>query len=226
MTTSDGSGSGHQAQGDADPRPAAVSVITTEHFTLQGARSSTISESTGRASMFLSAISGGLVALGLIATATHVGTAFYVLGLILLPTLAFVGLVTADRTLQSGIEDLGYARRIAALRGYYFEVAPETAPYLMSVPQTERLHMQGLRQELWQGFLTVSGMVSVVTAVLAGSTVGLLVVLLSGHSLVAAVGCGVAVGIVVLAVMIRYQRLAWNRALAEPLIIGDPAGPQ
>ena len=225
MTTSDGSGSGHEAQGAADPRPAAVSVITTEHFTLQGARSSTISESTGRASMFLSAISGGLVALGLIATATHVGTAFYVLGLILLPTLAFVGLVTADRTLQSGIEDLGYARRIAALRGYYFEVAPETAPYLMSVPQTERLHMQGLRQELWQGFLTVSGMVSVVTAVLAGSTVGLLVVLLSGHSLVAAVGCGVAVGIVVLAVMIRYQRLAWNRALAEPLIIGEPAGP-
>ena len=202
MTTSDGSGSGHEARGAADPRPAAVSVITTEHFTLQGARSSTIAESTGRASMFLSAISGGLVALGLIATATHVGTAFYVLGLILLPTLAF------------------------ALRGYYFEVTPEIAPYLMSVPQAERLHMQGLRQELWQGFLTVSGMVSVVTAVLAGSTVGLLAVLLSGHSLVAAVCCGVVVGIVVLAAMVRYQRLAWNRALAEPLIIGDPAGPQ
>ena len=226
MTTSDESGSGPGAQGAADPRPAAVSVITTEHFTLQGARSSTISESTGRASMFLSAISGGLVALGLIATATRVGTAFYVLGLIVLPTLAFVGLVTADRTLQSGIEDLGYARRIAVLRGYYFEVAPEIAPYLMSVPQAERLHMQGLRQEVWQGFLTVSGMVSVVTAVLAGSTVGLLVTLLSGHSLVAAVGCGVVVGIVVLAAMIRYQRRAWNRALAEPLIIGDPAGPQ
>jgi hypothetical protein len=105
-----------------------------------------------------------------------------------LPTLAFVGLVTADRTLQSGIEDLGYARRITAL--------------------------------------TVSGMVSVVTAVLAGSTVGLLAVLLSGHSLVAAVCCGVVVGIVVLAAMIRYQRLAWDRALAEPLIIGDPAGSQ
>jgi hypothetical protein len=225
-TSNDGSGSGHEAQGTADPRPAAVSVITTEHFTLQGARSSTISESTGRASMFLSAISGGLVALGLIATATRVGTAFYVLGLIVLPTLAFVGLVTADRTLQSGIEDLGYARRIAALRGYYFEVAPEIAPYLMSVPQTERLHMQGLRQELWQGFLTVSGMVSVVTAVLAGSTVGLLVVLLSGHSLVAAVCSGVVAGIVVLAAMIRSQRLAWNRALAEPLIISDPPGPQ
>jgi hypothetical protein len=35
-------------QADSDPRPAAVTFVTTEHFTLQGARSSTISESTGR----------------------------------------------------------------------------------------------------------------------------------------------------------------------------------
>lgn len=63
-------------QADADPRPAVVSFVTTEHFTLQGARSSTISESTSRASMFFGAVSGGLVALGLLATATNVGTAF------------------------------------------------------------------------------------------------------------------------------------------------------
>jgi hypothetical protein len=49
---------------DADPRPASVAIVTTEHFTLQGARSSTIAESTGRASMFLGAVTGGLVALG------------------------------------------------------------------------------------------------------------------------------------------------------------------
>ncbi len=59
-----------------EPRSAAVTFATTEQFMLQGARSSTISESTGRASMFLAAVSGGLVALGLIATATGVGTAF------------------------------------------------------------------------------------------------------------------------------------------------------
>jgi hypothetical protein len=41
---------------------SAVSFITTEHFTLQGARSATIAESTGRASMFLVSVSGGLVA--------------------------------------------------------------------------------------------------------------------------------------------------------------------
>jgi hypothetical protein len=83
----------------------APSFITTEHFTLQEARAATISESTGRATIFLGAVSGGLVALGLIATATRVGTAFYAFGLALPPTLTFVGLVTFERALQSGIED-------------------------------------------------------------------------------------------------------------------------
>jgi hypothetical protein len=223
-TNPEGSNGGHVAETEGDPRPVAVSVITTEHFTLQGARSSTIAEATGRASMFLSAISGGLVALGLIATATHTGTAFFVFGLIVLPTLALVGLMTFDRALQSGIEDLGYARRIAVLRGYYFEVTPELVPYLMSVPQARRLNVQGLWTGLWQGFLTVAGMVSVVTSVLAGAAVGLLAAVLSGHSLVVAVCTGVVAGIVVLVALMRYQHLVWHRALTEPLIVSEAEG--
>ena len=50
-----------------------------------------IAEATGRATMFLGAVSGGPVALGLIATATDVGAAFYAFGLLLLPTLALWG---------------------------------------------------------------------------------------------------------------------------------------
>jgi hypothetical protein len=88
-----------------EPCSAAVSCVTTEHFTLQGARSSTIAESVGRATMFLTSVSGGLVALGLVATATHLGAAFYAFGFVLLPTLTFVGLVTFERALQSGVED-------------------------------------------------------------------------------------------------------------------------
>jgi hypothetical protein len=77
--------------------------------------------------MFLGAVSGGLVALGLIATAAGVRTAFYAFALILLPTLALMGLATFNRVLESGIEDFGYASRIARLRGYYFQYAPELA---------------------------------------------------------------------------------------------------
>ena len=156
-------------QADRNPPPAAVTFVTTEHFTLQGARSSTISESTGRANVFLGAVSGGLIALGLVATAAKTGVAFYSFGLILLPTLAFVGLATFHRVLQSGIEDLGYARRIAQLRDYYFDHAPELVGYLLS--PAERLPTPGLGIVLWQQFLTVAGMVAVITAVLVGMLV-------------------------------------------------------
>ena len=153
-------------QPGSDPRPAAVAFVTTEHFTLQGARAATITESTSRATMFLSSVSGGLVALGLVAAAARTGVAFYMFGLILLATLAFVGLATFHRVLQSGTEDLGYARRIAQLRDYYLDHAPEVAGYL---PVTaERLPGPGLGIGLWQQFVTVAGMVAVITAVLAG----------------------------------------------------------
>jgi hypothetical protein len=120
--------------------------------------------------MFLAAVSGGLVALGLVGTASSLGTAFYGFGLVLLPTLAFVGLVTFGRTLQSSREDTEYARRIALLRSYYFEQAPEIAPYLLSDPPSEALHTQRVPGDRWQGYRTVAGMVAVITAVLAGST--------------------------------------------------------
>jgi hypothetical protein len=56
------------------------------------------------------------------------------------------------------------------LRSYYFEQAPEIAPYLLSDPPSEALHTQRVPGDRWQGYRTVAGMVAVITAVLAGST--------------------------------------------------------
>ncbi len=112
---------------------------------------------------------------------------------------------------QSGIEDHSYARRIARLRGYYFQYAPELVDHLLSVPPAERPRVQGLRGGVWQGFLTVAGMVGVVTAVLAGSAAGLLAAVVSGHSLVAALVAGVLVAVIALVWLMRYQRSAWER---------------
>lgn len=179
--------------------------MTTEHFTLQGARAATTAESTGRATMFLGSVSAGLVALGLIATATRIGTAFYAFGLILLSTLSFVGLVTFQRVLQSGIEDHGYAERIARLRAYYFDCAPELVPYLASVPPPQRLVIQGLRAGYGQAFRTIAGMVGVVTAVLAGSAAGLLTAIADGHSGVAGFVAGGIVGVAILVALMELQ---------------------
>jgi hypothetical protein len=202
-----------------EPRPAAVTFVTTEHFTLQGSRSSTIAEATGRATMFLGAVSGGLVALGLIATAAGVATAFYAFALVLLPTMAFVGLATFNRVLQSGIEDFGYASRIARLRGFYFQYAPELIGYLISVPPPERLRLQGIRDGRSQKLLTIAATVGLVTAVLAGSAVGLLAALISGHSLPAAIIAGVVVAIGVFGGLVHFESMAWRRAAG--LMIDD-----
>jgi hypothetical protein len=194
-----------------------VSFVTTEHFVLQGARSATIAESNGRANMFLAAVSGGLVALGLVATASRLGSAFYGFALVLLPTLAFVGFVTFERTLQSSIEDTEYARRIALLRGYYFGHAPEIDPYLLRLPPAEQLLVRRVPGDRWQGYRTVAGMVAVITAVLAGSTAAVAAILLFDHSPAAAASSGALVALPTLIAMIRYQDSAWERAATEPL---------
>jgi hypothetical protein len=105
---------------------------------------------------------------------------------VLLPTLAFVGLVTFERVLQSGIEDIGYARRIARVRGYYFDAAPELTPYLLSAPSVERLSVQGVGARRGQRIRTVAGMVALITAVLAGCVVGVLAAAVSDGSVTAA----------------------------------------
>jgi hypothetical protein len=171
--------------------------------------------------MFLAAVSGGLVALGLVATASSLGAAFYGFALVLLPTLALVGLVTFGRALQSSIEDTEYARRIALLRGYYFGHAPEIAPYLLRVPRAERLLMQRVPGDRWQGYRTVAGMVAVITAVLAGSTAAVAAILIVEDSVAAAVIAGILVAVPALIAMIRHQDSAWERAATEPLSPGE-----
>lgn len=202
------------AAGTSEPS-AALSIVTTEHFVLQGARAATISESTGRAGMFLSAVSGGLVALGLIATATRAGSAFYAFGLALLPTLALIGLMTFQRALQSGIEDHGYARRISRLRAFYFERVPQLTDYMPRVPAQEGISARGLSGGRGQGFLTTAGMVAVVTAVLVGGFAGLLCSVLVDHRLAPALSAGAVVAIAALLLLTEYQRASWIRTDSE-----------
>jgi hypothetical protein len=213
--------------GDAekDPRPSAVNFVTTEHFALQSARAATIAESTGRATMFLTSASGGMIALGLVATATGVGTAFYAFGLVLLPTLAFVGLVTFERAVQIGLEDYVLMRRIALLREYYFREAPELQGYLMNVPLSEVLAagslLAGRAQFGGQSLRTVAGMVGVITAVLAGATAGLVAIAASSHSLAAALISSVVVALAAMILLMRFQVRAYRQAQAGRLLPTD-----
>ena len=85
--------------------------------------------------MFLGAASGGLVALARspppptsAPPSTPSGSSYSP------PWPSWGWLVAFDRALQAGIEDYGYAQRIARLRGYYFQHAPELVDYPTQCP--------------------------------------------------------------------------------------------
>jgi hypothetical protein len=172
----------------SDSSPA-VAFATTEHFNLQTARAATVSEANGRASTFLAALSGSLIALAFVGQMSGLGEAFYAFALILLPVLAFVGLVTFMRLVQSSIEDLAYANRIARLRGFYLEVSPELAPYLVAVSETP-----SAPPTAWQLTLTAAGMVAVVNSVVVAAFTGLVLAAAGVDSIAILVAFGAVVG--------------------------------
>jgi len=188
---------------------AAVTFATTEHFTLQTARSTTVSEASSRAVGFLAVLSSGLIALAFIGQMSELGSPFYVFALVLLPTLSFIGIVTFERLVQITSEDIAYARRIARLREFYVDVAPQLEPYLTIVrTAAATLDSRGMRPRPsgWQLFLTIAGMVAVVNTVIVGASCAIAIDAITDDSLGASVIAGVPVGMVTLLFHMRYLR--------------------
>lgn len=105
--------------------------LTTEHTALQAARGSTIFDSTGRASLYLSTVASAVVALAFIGQTSRIGTPFFLFALTVLPTLFFLGIVTYLRLLASAVEDMFYARAINRIRHAYLTLDPATARYFL-----------------------------------------------------------------------------------------------
>jgi hypothetical protein len=113
-------------RGAPDPEQL-LTALSTEHFTLQGARSQTMSESSARASVYVFAVSSALVALGFIGQLSDVGDVFNAFALTVLPTLYLLGIVTFVRLVECGAEDFRYGLAINRIRHYYEEVAGDRA---------------------------------------------------------------------------------------------------
>lgn len=112
--------------GAPDPQQL-LTALSTEHFTLQGARSQTMSESSARASVYVFSVSSALVALGFIGQLSEVGDVFNAFALTVLPTLYALGVVTYVRLVELGAEDFQYGLAINRIRHYYEEVAKDRA---------------------------------------------------------------------------------------------------
>jgi hypothetical protein len=187
----------------------AVTFATTEHFNLQTARALTVSEANGRASIYLAALSGNLIALAFVGQMSRLGEAFYAFALILLPVLGFVGVVTFLRLVQSSIEDMAYANRIALLRSFYLGVSPELEPYLVAVSGTASASPfdgKKLAPSAWQLTLTTAGMVAVVNSVVVATCAGLVLAAAGVHSVAIPVAAGAVVGAAAFTLHERHHR--------------------
>jgi hypothetical protein len=157
--------------GDQPDPQQLLTALTTEHFTLQGARSQTIGESSARSSLYLFSVSSTLVALGFIGQVSAVGDAFRVFALTVLPTLYVLGLFTFVRLVQSVAEDFQYARAINRIRHYYLQLAGDQARLFMLSAHDDAagvLANMGIRQARWQPYFTAPTMIAVINSVVGG----------------------------------------------------------
>jgi hypothetical protein len=209
----------------------AVTFATTEHFNLQTARAVTVTEANGRASIYIAALSSSLIALAFIGQMSRLGAAFYAFALIVLPVLAFMGVVTFQRLVQASLEDIAYAQRIARLRGFYVDVVPELAQYVLVVGGTgARGPVPGgaPAPSAWQLTLTAADMVAVLNSVVLGACAGLLLQTLGVGSLATILAAGTVVGAAALSVQRRHHvraRDAFTPEAVDRMSIVVPSAP-
>ena len=192
------------------PEPGAVlTALTTEHFTLQGARSTTRGEAASRSTVYLASVSSSLVALGFIGNIAKAGPVFRLFTLAVLPPLFFLGVVTFIRLVDLDVEGNFYDRAINRIRHYYLELSGEDARYFMLSGHDD---IRGVMSNVGsttshrQLLFTGATAIAVINSVVGGAGVALLLGDAAGLSSGAAVGVGAAIAAGLLAAHLLYQR--------------------
>jgi hypothetical protein len=207
--------------------PQALQILSTEHWSLLSARSLGYSEAMSRASMFLAALSGAIVALALVSQATQFGDGFTAFALVLLPVVFFLGLVTILRLGQINREDVHWVQGMNRIRHAYLEIAPELEPYFVTsrfddVPSVMRSSMGPTEIRLpVQGFIALPGTIAVLDSVVAGAIGGI-----AAHALDAGTGLVLVVAALVFCVALAgFSRLAVTsiRTAQRSFVVRFPA---
>jgi hypothetical protein len=212
---------------DAPDRQELLTALTTEHFTLQGARSQTVSESSSRAALYVGAVSSTLVALGFIGGIAGIEESFDVFALTVLPTLYLLGVFTFVRLVECGLEDFRYGVAINRIRSYYIDLAGDQAKlFLLSGHDDARgvFGNLGVPLEGRKQYLTFATVVAIINSVVGGSAVAIALDVFADAPLGLAAGLGVVAALVSLAALLRAadRLLAARSAGITPLSPSPP----
>jgi hypothetical protein len=156
-----------------------IQILSTEHWSLLASRSLAWNEVFGRAGMFLSALSGAIVALALVGQGTGFGRSFAQFAIVILPIVLFLGLTTFVRLGASLYHDGQCVIGMNRIRGAYLELAPELARYFVMSPHDDARGVS-ITMAFPPGHIQVVHLlsatptvVSVVNAAIVGALVGL-----------------------------------------------------
>lgn len=178
------------------------SALGTELFVLQSAASSTISEAGTRSTIYLSTLSGGLVAVGFAGSSPSL---LAVLTFTVFPTIFMLGWFTVVRLVDTSVENITARRRMAQIRAYFASLHP-LGPTLIAQDDARTTGELGVRYARSSYLFTMASMVGAVNSVLGGALVTLVLTIGLGLRTLPATLIGIAVGLVVLLATLRYER--------------------
>jgi hypothetical protein len=191
---------------EAAQKTAFLTALTTEHFVLQTAASSTIAESSARSSLYMLSLSSSLVAIGFISQSREMFVPFVST---VIPAVFLLGLFTVMRLVDTSLEYMQYLSGIARIRGYYRTLGPEAAVHFAVEtgrwPETTgpALRLGALLAHLG----TTASMIAVTNNVLAGVGVTMLAkTLLAENVSWLAIPIGIILTVLLTAAFLAYQR--------------------
>jgi hypothetical protein len=160
-----------------------MTALTTEHFVLQTAASTTVAEASSRASLYLMTLTSSLVAIGF-TTGTRV---LAPLVSTVIPLIVVLGIFTIVRLVDTGVENVTILNRIAHIRSFYRALSPNARSYFPGSTKDEvgdalasitakRSPSTNRGRRPWmgtKGLFTLASMIAVPNSVVAGAGVTL-----------------------------------------------------
>jgi hypothetical protein len=198
-----------------------MSALVTEHFVMGSARAATITEANGRAAIYLSAVSSGLVAFGFLAQGTRHVDLFVAA---VLPALLILGAFTFVRLVQNSIESAVLTKQIQRIRGYYRTLVPD-AEQFFDAPGTDdalavAMATSGQRASPVQMLFTAASMIAAVNSILGGGGLALVAGRVGHLGPATALAVGVAGALILFALHLLYgYRQAAAAAGWSPLAV-------